>query len=405
MKKNWINSWSGLGLIVSVFLLLSCTREQQSNNNRQPHQSIDINDSITSLTVNSVNARVLSNLTTIAPKFGTINKTIIVNGKVTYDKHNIIDISSRFAGRIERLWIRYNNQFVKKGQPIAEIYSAELVAAQREFLFLSEQKNMEVNLYEASKRKLLLLGMTDAQLKQLEKQKKVQYRFVLYSDVSGYVITQQSLSSSTPIAKPESPSAGMDNMGGMGEAPVISTGAVTITSNEPLLKEGTYIGKGQKLFSINQNKSSKIEFAIPNTKTQDILVGNTVLVSLNSLDSLHIKLNYTQSAITSNEPLIKAWGFTDHNKLKIGSELVGKMTLQSSAGWVVPKMSVVDMGNKSVVFIKDKNMFKPIVVNKLLENEKYAVIKSNLINAVTPIAVNAQFLVDSEGFIQINYHE
>jgi multidrug efflux pump subunit AcrA (membrane-fusion protein) len=404
MKKNWINSWSGLGLIVSVFLL-SCAREQHSDDTKQSHQSIDINDSITSLTVNSVNARVLSNLTTIAPKFGTINKTIIVNGKVTYDKRNIRDISARFAGRIERLWIRYNNQFVKKGQPIAEIYSAELVAAQREFLFLSEQKNMEVNLYEASRRKLTLLGMTDAQLKQLEKQKKVQYRFVLYSDVSGYVMAQQSLSTNTPTTQPESPSTGMEDMGGMGEASDKTISAANTTSNEPQLKVGTYINKGQKLFSINQNKNSKIEFAIPNTKTQDILVGNTVLVGLNSLDSLRIKLNYTQSAITSNEPLIKAWGFTEHNKLKIGSEVVGKMTLQSNAGWVVPKMSVVDMGNKSVVFIKDKNMFKPIVVNKLLENEKYAVIKSNLIKAVTPIAVNAQFLVDSEGFIQINYHE
>lgn len=404
MKKNWINSWSGLGLIVSVFLL-SCAREQHSDDTKQSHQSIDINDSITSLTVNSVNARVLSNLTTIAPKFGTINKTIIVNGKVTYDKRNIRDISSRFSGRIERLWIRYNNQFVKKGQPIAEIYSAELVAAQREFLFLSEQKNMEVNLYEASRRKLTLLGMTDAQLKQLEKQKKVQYKFVLYSDVSGYVMAQQSLFTNTPTTQPESPLTGMDDMGGMGEASVKTISAANTTSNEPQLKVGTYINKGQKLFSINQNKNSKIEFAIPNTKTQDILVGNTVLVGLNSLDSLRIKLNYTQSAITSNEPLIKAWGFTEHNKLKIGSEVVGKMTLQSNAGWVVPKMSVVDMGNKSVVFIKDKNMFKPIVVNKLLENEKYAVIKSNLINAVTPIAVNAQFLVDSEGFIQINYHE
>src|SRR5450755_3093221 len=90
--------------------------------------------------------------------------SIEVLGSVTYDTRHIHTISARVSGRIEKLYVRYRYQHIRKGERIMDIYSPELATAQQELLFLVKNDPDNVGLIQAVKHKLLLLGMSEEQL-------------------------------------------------------------------------------------------------------------------------------------------------------------------------------------------------------------------------------------------------
>ena len=77
----------------------------------------------------------------------------MVQGVVTYDTRNIYTIPTRIGGRLERVYLKYAFQKVSKGQKVAEIYSPELLTAQRELLFLVENDAENTTLIESAKEK------------------------------------------------------------------------------------------------------------------------------------------------------------------------------------------------------------------------------------------------------------
>ena len=65
-------------------------------------------------------------------------KTIRTVGLMTYEEGRQFSVNSKIEGWIERLFVNQEGQMVKKGQPLMEIYSPELVAAQQEYLLALE---------------------------------------------------------------------------------------------------------------------------------------------------------------------------------------------------------------------------------------------------------------------------
>jgi Cu(I)/Ag(I) efflux system membrane fusion protein/cobalt-zinc-cadmium efflux system membrane fusion protein len=64
-------------------------------------------------------------------------RTLRTVGLVTYEESRQYSINSKIDGWIEKLHINQTGQMVRKGQPLLEIYSPELVAAQQEYLLTS----------------------------------------------------------------------------------------------------------------------------------------------------------------------------------------------------------------------------------------------------------------------------
>ena len=62
-----------------------------------------------------------------------LDKTVRAAGRVEPDERRIYVISPRFMGYVERLHVNVTGQLVGKGQPLFEVYSPELVSAQREY--------------------------------------------------------------------------------------------------------------------------------------------------------------------------------------------------------------------------------------------------------------------------------
>ncbi|HEV8511956.1 MAG TPA: efflux RND transporter periplasmic adaptor subunit, partial [Cyclobacteriaceae bacterium] len=114
-----------------------------------------------------VNSSVISTIKTVTPVKKSINIKAKANGVITYDTKAMSTISSRISGRVEKLFVKYNFQPVKKGQKILEIYSPELLTAQRDLLYLLKSDKENTQLIDGAKEKLRLLGATDQQIDQL----------------------------------------------------------------------------------------------------------------------------------------------------------------------------------------------------------------------------------------------
>jgi Cu(I)/Ag(I) efflux system membrane fusion protein len=63
-----------------------------------------------------------------------LGKTVRAAGRIEPDERRMYAISPKFEGYVERLHVNVTGQPVSKGQPLFEVYSPELVSAQREYL-------------------------------------------------------------------------------------------------------------------------------------------------------------------------------------------------------------------------------------------------------------------------------
>ncbi|MDO9155697.1 MAG: efflux RND transporter periplasmic adaptor subunit, partial [Sediminibacterium sp.] len=107
-------------------------------------------------------------------------------GNISYDTRQVGSVSARVAGRIEKLYVRYRYQKINKGQRILDIYSPELLTAQQNLLFLLKNDVDNTVFIEAAKERLLLLGMSNEQLKQVIKTNQPSLTIALYSNYSGH---------------------------------------------------------------------------------------------------------------------------------------------------------------------------------------------------------------------------
>ena len=124
-------------------------------------------------------------------------------GTVDYDETRRAFITSRTKGRLDKLLVNFVGQKVKKGDPLAEIYSPDLLVAQEELLTavraLREQKagtmaaESAQAVVDASRNKLTLWGINEAQIEEIIKQGKPQTHVTIFSPISGIVTEKKVL--------------------------------------------------------------------------------------------------------------------------------------------------------------------------------------------------------------------
>ncbi len=103
-------------------------------------------------------------------------------GTIQYDTREAAVISARVSGRIEKLYVRYTFQDIKKGQKLMEIYSPEILTAQQDLLFLLRNDPGNSSMINAAREKLSLLGMSGTQLQQVMQSQKAALAVSIYSN-------------------------------------------------------------------------------------------------------------------------------------------------------------------------------------------------------------------------------
>lgn len=130
----------------------------------------------------------------------TIAREIRSIGHVDFNESAEVLINSRVDGWVEKLHARFTGQTVRRGQPIASIYSPDLVSTQEEYLQLykrvesleSEAAKQEIGrLLESARSRLRNWNITNAQIKRIESSGKARRLLTIYSPYSGVVVEKK----------------------------------------------------------------------------------------------------------------------------------------------------------------------------------------------------------------------
>lgn len=116
-----------------------------------------------------------------------IAKEIRAVGKIQFNETALATVTARVDGYVERLFADFTGMEVAKGDHLVELYSPDLVIAQREFLLALEEPASAGRL-EAARLKLRRWDVAEAQIAELEKSKRVLERLTIHSTVGGTVV-------------------------------------------------------------------------------------------------------------------------------------------------------------------------------------------------------------------------
>lgn len=135
----------------------------------------------------------LSNIQTTKLDMVDPENELTLSGRVTLNEQQVSSITAKFPGRIERLYVNFTGQQVRRGERLASLYSPELITAQRELQEAAKAKSLMPELYEAARAKLKLWKLSDAQIKRIESASDIITNFDIYSDATG-VVTERLVS-------------------------------------------------------------------------------------------------------------------------------------------------------------------------------------------------------------------
>ncbi len=135
----------------------------------------------------------------------TLTETLRTVGRITYDENRMVDVNLKLSGWIQKLHVAEMGQLVQEGQPLFEFYSPDLLATQRDYLIaldtlesLRESPEPEVieraeSLVAATRRRLLLWDLTEAQVTRLAETHEVLDELQFISPTRGYVVAKHAV--------------------------------------------------------------------------------------------------------------------------------------------------------------------------------------------------------------------
>jgi Cu(I)/Ag(I) efflux system membrane fusion protein len=149
--------------------------------------------------------KITAHVATAEASYRMISAALTVPASVDFNEATHRIISARFGGRIDHLFVRETGQYVRAGDPLMDVYSPEIVTAQKDYLLalgmapeglqpahaLGGGLTAEAHdrrLVLAARKRLELLGVSSAQIAALEKDGEVTYETRVYAQASGVVL-------------------------------------------------------------------------------------------------------------------------------------------------------------------------------------------------------------------------
>src|SRR5512138_918376 len=202
--------------------------------------------------------RVMANVATVEAKQQALNKEINAVGIVQFDQSRQAKVTAWIAGRIDKLNVNTVGAYVSKDRPVAEVYSPDLVATQQEYLLAVKSRDQLKNspipsisqngdgLVASARQRLMLFGVKESQIAELEKAGKPNIRLPIYTPLSGVVI-------------------------------------------EKMVQQGQYVNTGEVLFNIADLSKVWVEIDVFENEVPYVQTGQQV--EIRSSADQHVKVN------------------------------------------------------------------------------------------------------------------
>jgi Cu(I)/Ag(I) efflux system membrane fusion protein len=284
-------------------------------------------------------------------------------GYVDYDESKVSHIHLRTEGWIESLAVESEGERVKKGDFLFDIYSPKLVNAQEELLTALTTGNK--GLINATKERLSSLGISRAQIKSLQKTKKVKQRIAIYAPQDGVV-------SSLPV------------------------------------REGMFVKPAQKVMTLGGLSSVWLLAEVFERQSQWVKVGQDAEVTLSYIpgEIWQGKVEYIYPSLDPKTRTLKVRLRFDNPGETLKPNMYANVKIYGGAKEntiVIPLEGLIRTGREQRVIIAlGDGKFEARNVRAGIESGNYVEILEG-VNQGDKIVVSGQFLVDSEASMRASF--
>ena len=134
-----------------------------------------------------------------------LERTIRTVGRVAVDERLLHHVHTKYEAYVEKLYVNFVGQFVRKGDHLAALYSPELVATQQEYLLAYRAQQSLAgssiasvarggsDLLEAARQRLLFWDMDPEDIAALARTGTVSRTVDLHAELPGYVIQKAAI--------------------------------------------------------------------------------------------------------------------------------------------------------------------------------------------------------------------
>lgn len=118
----------------------------------------------------------------------TVFRHVRTIGEVEVGEDEISVVNLRFSGWVERIYVDKTGDPVEKGQPLIEVYSPDLVAAQEEYLLALRSQGPRSELARSARRKFDLWDIAPGDIAAVARSGKVRRALAIRSPRTGFVL-------------------------------------------------------------------------------------------------------------------------------------------------------------------------------------------------------------------------
>jgi membrane fusion protein, copper/silver efflux system len=322
-----------------------------------------------------------------------LTQTIRAVGRIEYDERKLVTINSKVEGWIEKLYVDYTGKFVRKGDPLAEIYSPELLATQLEYINLLKwiksspgasstsplarrfQRNLEFrwgdrynttglmsssypnDLVEIAQQKMKFWDITEEQIKKIEEGGEALRNFTIYSPGQGYVVQKPAV-------------------------------------------QGKRFDPGEKLFDIADLSSLWVIAEVYVYELPLVKIGQEARIRFGQFPEkvLSAKVDFIYPQVSGDTRTARVRFVIPNKDGQLKPQMFSRVELRVDLGkkLAIPEDALIDTGIKKIVYVEKKEgFFEPREVIPGVRADGMIEIVEG-VKEGEKVAASANFLIDSE---------
>ncbi len=295
---------------------------------------------------------------------GVLNNETVLTGTINFNEKNIEIVPSRVMGRIEKFYFRNVGDYVPKGAKVFELYSEEVNSAKQEYILALQKRQALGNavvdfdrIIQSARNKLLLWGISQGQINELEQTGKAPLTTAFYSTAGGYITSVDAL-------------------------------------------EGAYVMAGQTVLRLANTSTVWAEAQVYTSQMSQISRNGSVTVRLPDLGNKEVagKIEFVNPEINPQTRinLLRVAVSNAGNQLKPGMSAYIILKGKQSNSITLPSDAVIRSENMATVWLKNgPNTFRYHLVTTGMESGNQVQITGGL-NKGDTVVVSGAYLLNSE---------
>jgi Cu(I)/Ag(I) efflux system membrane fusion protein len=305
----------------------------------------------------------MANVQTVKISSSSFSTSKVLNGRLVVNPERSALVSSRYSGRVEKLYIREIGGKIKKGQALFQVYSEELQTLQQDYLLQLKQvaafpdEKIYGSMREAAKNKLRLFGLSDAQIRSLDQGAKASPLLTVFSNAAG-------------------------------------------TVTELYITEGQYITEGSQVLKLENFDQLWLEMDVYPSEISGLTIGMKVKALINGISENEqtLQIDFISPQLDPSTQILKVRApIQNFGNLQAGMQATVFLPVSEiSDAMSLPLDAVVRDEKGAHVWIKTaKNTFSPRMVKTGEESSDQIIILSGL-EDVKEVVISGAYLLSSE---------